>query len=78
MLDELVDGVARRLREARVVGHTVVLRLRFDDRQTRDTLAPAGRAPRAAERLLRPAHGRCERARWGPSPLPRRALAAAA
>jgi DNA polymerase-4 len=31
MLDELVDGVARRLRAGRVVGHTVVLRLRFDD-----------------------------------------------
>ena len=31
MLDELLDGVARRLRTARVVGHTVVLRLRFDD-----------------------------------------------
>ena len=31
MLDELLDGVARRLRSARVVGHTVVLRLRFDD-----------------------------------------------
>src|SRR5262249_60508591 len=31
MLDGLLDGVARRLRTARVVGHTVVLRLRFDD-----------------------------------------------
>ena len=31
MLDELLDGVARRLRSARLVGHTVVLRLRFDD-----------------------------------------------
>jgi DNA polymerase-4 len=31
MLDELLDGVARRLRSARVVGHTVVLRVRFDD-----------------------------------------------
>jgi DNA polymerase-4 len=31
MLDELLDGVARRLRTARVVGRTVVLRLRFDD-----------------------------------------------
>src|SRR5215218_541594 len=31
MLDGLLDGIARRLRAARVVGHTVVLRLRFDD-----------------------------------------------
>ena len=31
MLDGLLDGVCRRLRAARVVGHTVVLRLRFDD-----------------------------------------------
>jgi DNA polymerase-4 len=31
MLDGLLDGVCRRLRSARVVGHTVVLRLRFDD-----------------------------------------------
>jgi len=31
MLDSLLDGVARRLRTANVVGHTVVLRLRFDD-----------------------------------------------
>jgi DNA polymerase-4 len=31
MLDGLLDGITRRLRTARVVGHTVVLRLRFDD-----------------------------------------------
>jgi DNA polymerase IV len=31
MLDGLLDGIARRLRTARVVGHTVVLRIRFDD-----------------------------------------------
>src|SRR6476659_9280587 len=31
MLDGLLDGLARRLRTARVVGHTVVLRIRFDD-----------------------------------------------
>ncbi len=44
MLDSLLDGVARRLRGANVVGHTVVLRLRFDDfaRVTRSsTLATA-------------------------------------
>jgi DNA polymerase-4 len=42
MLDELLDGVARRLRTARVVGHTVVLRLRFDDftRATRSSTLP--------------------------------------
>jgi DNA polymerase-4 len=42
MLDGLLDGVARRLRAARVVGHTVVLRLRFDDytRATRSSTLP--------------------------------------
>jgi len=42
MLDGLLDGVCRRLRTARVVGHTVVLRLRFDDftRVTRSSTLP--------------------------------------
>jgi DNA polymerase-4 len=42
MLDGLLDGIARRLRTARVVGHTVVLRLRFDDfaRVTRSSTLP--------------------------------------
>jgi DNA polymerase-4 len=42
MLDGLLDGVARRLRTARVVGHTVVLRIRFDDftRATRSCTLP--------------------------------------
>jgi DNA polymerase IV len=43
MLDGLLDGIARRLRSARVVGHTVVLRVRFDDftRATRSYTLPA-------------------------------------
>lgn len=50
MLDGLVEGVCRRLRTARVVGHTVVLRLRFDDftRVTRSVTLPmptAGTTP---------------------------------
>jgi DNA polymerase-4 len=42
MLDGLLDGIARRLRTARVVGHTVVLRIRFDDftRVTRSYTLP--------------------------------------
>ena len=42
MLDGLLDGIARRLRAARVVGHTVVLRIRFDDftRVTRSYTLP--------------------------------------
>jgi DNA polymerase-4 len=62
MLDGLVDGITRRLRAACVVGHTVVLRLRFDDftRVTRScTLAMAtadtGPLRDAARRLLRAA-----------------------
>jgi len=43
LLDGLLDGIARRLRNARVVGHTVVLRVRFDDftRATRSCTLPA-------------------------------------
>ncbi len=59
MLDGLLDGIARRLRTARVVGHTVVLRIRFDDfaRVTRSCTLPtptADTAPLrdAARRLL--------------------------
>ena len=59
MLDGLLDGVARRLRTARVVGHTVVLRLRFDDftRVTRSSTLPMPTADTtplrgAARRLL--------------------------
>jgi DNA polymerase IV len=54
MLDELVDGVARRLREARVVGHTVVLRLRFDD-FTRVTRSSTLALPTAETQPLRAA-----------------------
>ena len=56
ILVALVDGVARRLRRARRVGRTVVLRLRFDDftRATRSRTLPAtDRAHRDAPR------GRC-------------------
>jgi DNA polymerase-4 len=59
MLDGLLDGIARRLRTGRVVGHTVVLRIRFDDftRVTRSCTLPtpsADTAPLrdAARRLL--------------------------
>jgi DNA polymerase-4 len=59
MLDGLLDGIARRLRTARVVGHTVVLRIRFDDfsRVTRSCTLPtptSDTAPLrdAARRLL--------------------------
>jgi DNA polymerase-4 len=54
MLDGLLDGVARRLRSARVVGHTVVLRLRFDDftRATRSMTLPM---PSADTQVLRAA-----------------------
>ena len=54
MLDGLLDGVARRLRAAGVVGHTVVLRLRFDDftRATRSLTLPM---PTADTQLLRAA-----------------------
>ncbi len=59
MLDGLVDGIARRLRTARVVGHTVVLRIRFDDftRVTRSYTLPSPTADTtplrdAARRLL--------------------------
>src|SRR5262249_6940541 len=59
MLDGLLDGVARRLRTGRVVGHTVVLRLRFDDftRVTRSYTLPVPTADTnplrdAAQRLL--------------------------
>jgi DNA polymerase-4 len=59
MLDGLLDGIARRLRTAHVVGHTVVLRIRFDDftRVTRSSTLPtptADTAPLrdAARRLL--------------------------
>ena len=54
MLDGLLDGVSRRLRSARVVGHTVVLRLRFDDftRATRSYTLPS---PTAATGPLRDA-----------------------
>ena len=55
ILIALVDGVARRLRRARRVGRTVVLRLRFDDftRATRSRTLPrptahTGDAPRGA------------------------------
>jgi DNA polymerase-4 len=59
MLDGLLDGIARRLRAARVVGHTVVLRIRFDDftRITRSCTLPTptsatGPLREAARRLL--------------------------
>ncbi len=59
MLDGLLDSVCRRLRTARVVGHTVVLRLRFDDftRVTRSSTLPLPTADTtplrdAARRLL--------------------------
>ena len=59
MLDGLLDGIARRLRTARVVGHTVVLRIRFDDftRVTRSCTLPSPTADTAplrdaARRLL--------------------------
>jgi DNA polymerase-4 len=59
VLDGLLDGVARRLRTAHVVGHTVVLRLRFDDftRATRSCTLPVPTADtdplrRAVHRLL--------------------------
>jgi DNA polymerase-4 len=59
MLDGLLDGIARRLRTARVVGHTVVLRIRFDDftRVTRSYTLPSPTADTtplrdAARRLL--------------------------
>jgi DNA polymerase-4 len=59
MLDGLLDGITRRLRTARVVGHTVVLRIRFDDftRATRSCTLPtptSDTAPLrdAARRLL--------------------------
>ncbi len=59
MLDGLLDGIARRLRTARVVGHTVVLRIRFDDftRATRSCTLPTPTADTvplrdAARRLL--------------------------
>jgi DNA polymerase-4 len=59
MLDGLLDGIARRLRTGGVVGHTVVLRIRFDDfnRVTRSCTLPtptADTAPLrdAARRLL--------------------------
>ncbi len=49
MLDGLLDGIARRLRTARVVGHTVVLRIRFDDftRATRSYTLPTPTADTA-------------------------------
>jgi DNA polymerase-4 len=52
MLDGLLDGIARRLRTARVVGHTVVLRIRFDDftRVTRSYTLPSPTADTAALR----------------------------
>jgi DNA polymerase-4 len=59
VLDGLLDGIARRLRAAHVVGHTVVLRIRFDDftRSTRSCTLPAPTADTvplrdAARRLL--------------------------
>jgi DNA polymerase-4 len=59
MLDGLLDGIARRLRMARVVGHTVVLRIRFDDftRVTRSCTLPTPTSDttplrEAARRLL--------------------------
>jgi DNA polymerase-4 len=59
MLDSLLDGIARRLRHARVVGHTVVLRIRFDDftRVTRSCTLPSPTADttplrEAVQRLL--------------------------
>jgi DNA polymerase-4 len=59
MLDGLLDGIARRLRGAGVVGRTVVLRVRFDDftRITRSCTLPAPTADTvplrdAAHRLL--------------------------
>ena len=54
MLDALLDGVARRLRGASVVGHTVVLRLRFDD-FTRVTRSSTLAAPTADTEPLREA-----------------------
>jgi DNA polymerase-4 len=54
MLDGLLDGIARRLRTGRVVGHTVVLRIRFDDftRVTRSCTLPT---PTSDTRPLRDA-----------------------
>ncbi len=52
MLDELLDGVARRLRSARLLGHTVVLRLRFDD-FTRSTRSSTLALPTADTEPLR-------------------------
>jgi DNA polymerase-4 len=54
MLDGLLDGIARRLRTARVVGHTVTLRLRFDDftRVTRSSTLPTPTAETAALRRV--------------------------
>jgi DNA polymerase-4 len=54
ILDGLLDGVTRRLRSAGVVGHTVVLRVRFDDftRATRSVTLPQ---PTAEHALLRDA-----------------------
>jgi DNA polymerase-4 len=59
VLDGLLDGIARRLRAARVVGRTVVLRIRFDDfrRASRTSTLPiptAHTAPlrRVARQLL--------------------------
>jgi DNA polymerase IV len=52
MLDSLLDGVTRRLRGANVVGHTVVLRLRFDD-FTRVTRSSTLAAPTAETGPLR-------------------------
>ncbi len=54
MLDSLLDGVTRRLRGANVVGHTVVLRLRFDD-FTRVTRSSTLAAPTAETGPLREA-----------------------
>jgi DNA polymerase IV len=54
MLDSLLDGVTRRLRSANVVGHTVVLRLRFDD-FTRVTRSSTLAAPTAETQPLREA-----------------------
>ena len=71
MLDGLLDGIARRLRTARVVGHTVVLRIRFDDftRVTRSYTLPSPTADTtplrdAARRLLDDAQPLVA-ARWG-------------
>jgi long-chain acyl-CoA synthetase len=68
----------RALDRARVYFPYFGLRLRFDDRHTRDLLAPAGVRARPLSAYFDRLMDYAERTRWGRSPLPRRALAAAA